>query len=280
MINKYTISANASHAGTNAGINSVTVRPLPQKADQEYIFYKKNIRDIAKLCIKQFGKEKPKEWGLNIKGVKTQLDTREKLLALTFDACGQTYGHNDYDKELIDFLIKEKIPATLFITSKWINNHKNEFKELNKISLFDIEAHGFAHKPLSVNGKSAYGIKGTSDVRKLLEEISLNIIQLHELSGKKIKFFRSATAHYDNVAISILKDLGLNALNFNVNGDEGATLGRNQIKNILLNSLPGSIIIFHMNKPRGSTFEGIKEAIPILKKRGFKFVKACDYNVK
>jgi peptidoglycan/xylan/chitin deacetylase (PgdA/CDA1 family) len=41
----------------------------------------------------------------------------------------------------------------------------------------------------------------------------------------------------------------------------------------MANIKPGSIIICHMNHPEGETFEGLKPAIILLKKRGYKFVK-------
>lgn len=35
-------------------------------------------------------------------------------------------------------------------------------------------------------------------------------------------------------------------------------------------------MLFHMNRPEGWTAEGLKEAIPLLRKRGFRFVLLSD----
>lgn len=100
----------------------------------------------------------PTQWGEKVTGVKTKLKTDDRVIALTFDACGGKTG-SGYDKELIDYLLKEKIPATLFINYRWIKKNQSVFLSLSKNPLFEIANHGSEHKPLSVNGKSAYGIK-------------------------------------------------------------------------------------------------------------------------
>jgi peptidoglycan/xylan/chitin deacetylase (PgdA/CDA1 family) len=43
---------------------------------------------------------------------------------------------------------------------------------------------------------------------------------------------------------------------------------------------PSSIILMHMNHPEGETADGVIEAIPELKKRGFKFVKLAEYGLR
>jgi peptidoglycan/xylan/chitin deacetylase (PgdA/CDA1 family) len=40
----------------------------------------------------------------------------QKRVALTLDACT---GH--FDEDLIEFLIRNRIPATLFVTKKWLD---------------------------------------------------------------------------------------------------------------------------------------------------------------
>ena len=38
---------------------------------------------LKKSMVKQFEKQTPKEWGENVKGVKTQLVTKQKTIAIT-----------------------------------------------------------------------------------------------------------------------------------------------------------------------------------------------------
>src|SRR3989304_1094572 len=67
--------------------------------------------------IAKFSGRVPQEWGEAVKGVKTRLNTDQRVLALTFDACGGPKGSN-YDEKLIQYLEEEKIPATLFISGR------------------------------------------------------------------------------------------------------------------------------------------------------------------
>ena len=55
---------------------------------------------------------------------------------------------------------------------------------------------------------------------------------------------------------------------------------RKQVKEALLNAPPASIILMHMNHPESHTAEGMIEAIPELKKAGFRFVKLLEFGLR
>jgi peptidoglycan/xylan/chitin deacetylase (PgdA/CDA1 family) len=236
-------------------------------------------KDFTQLIIERYKNKIPHQWGEKVTGVKTRLDTKEKVIALTFDACGGPKG-SGYDSNLIEYLIKENVPATLFINGRWIDANLKVFLGLSRNPLFDIENHGFLHRPLSINGKSAYGIKGTRNIREVIDEVSSNSKKIYSLTGKKTKFFRAGTAYCDEVAVQIVKDLGEDVVSFSVLGDAGATYTKEQIKKAFLTASPGSIIICHMNHPEKETAAGLKLAIPVLKKQGFRFVKLKSYPLK
>ena len=172
--------------------------------------------------VAAYKNQTPKEWGERVAGVKTQLDTSEKVIALTFDACGGPRGGR-VDTVLIEFLRKEKIPATLFISGSWIDANPAVFKTLAADPLFEIENHGLAHKPCSVNGNKAYGIKGTASVAELVDEIEKNGRKIEAVTGGKPKFYRPGTAYCDEVAVKVAGELGYEVVNYNVLGDAGAT---------------------------------------------------------
>lgn len=222
------------------------------------------------------GFKSPTQWGETVPGVVTRGVTTNKVIALTFDACGTTKRSCGYDKQLIDYLIANKIPATLFISGLWLDANPKLVKELAAIPFFEIENHGLRHRPASVNGASAYGIKGTNSVDALLEEVISNNEKLASVTGRAPKFYRSGTNYYDDVAVAIIKKNNLTPLGYNVLGDAGATYTKDQVKAALLSASPGDIIICHMNHPESGTAEGVIQAIPILKKRGYRFVVLRD----
>jgi peptidoglycan/xylan/chitin deacetylase (PgdA/CDA1 family) len=234
---------------------------------------------IREKIITTFSSRVPREWGERVGGVKAKLNTDHRVIALTFDACGGPRG-NGYDAKLIEYLKSEKIPATLFISGKWIDANPEIFGELAKEPFFDIENHGLNHKPCSMNGRSAYGITGTKNVGDIFDEIEQNAIKIQNLTGRKPKYYRPGTTYSDEICVEIANTLGYEVVNFSVRGDAGATYTKNQVKEALLNASPRSIILMHMNHPRGETAEGVIEAIPELTKRGFGFVKLSESTLK
>jgi len=218
----------------------------------------------------------PKQWGEKLSGVVIGLNIKPKTVALTFDACGGSTLSNGYDTKLVDFLTKNKIPATLFITNRWIDANPQTFQLLAQNKLFDIENHGLNHRPASVNGRSAYGIKGCSSVGDFIKEIDENGKRIMLLTGRKPSFYRSGTNYYDEVAVSVASDLGYKIVSYSVLGDAGATFNRKQVKQALITAPAGAIIILHMNHPEGETAEGVIAAIPIMQQNGYKFVKMSE----
>ena len=211
----------------------------------------------------------PKLWGEKMEGITSLLPSEASpVVYLTFDACSGAY-----DKALIDYLSENKIEATLFINSRWIDKHEQDFLTLAHNPLFSIQNHGTLHRPLSVNGKSIYNIKGTDSIQGVYNEIMGNDKRIFELTGKHPRYFRSGTAYYDEVAISIAKDLGYEIGGFDVLGDGGATFSKEKIIKQVNKVKNGSILIYHFNKPKSDTFAGIKEVVPLLQKKGFSFKK-------
>jgi peptidoglycan/xylan/chitin deacetylase (PgdA/CDA1 family) len=221
----------------------------------------------------------PQEWGETVKGAKTRLNTDEKVMALTLDACGGPKGKG-YDAKLIDYLENEKIPATLFLSGLWVDANPVISQKLTKNRLFEIENHGLNHKPCSINGRSVYGIKGTSSPEELFDEIEQNAIRIENLTGRKPRSYRPGTGFCDELGVEIAKVLGYEVVNFSVLGDAGATYSKNQVRRALLKAPPSSIILMQMNHPGTGTADGVIEAIPELKKRGFRFVLLSAYSLR
>ena len=221
----------------------------------------------------------PHEWGEAISGVRTRLKTRDRVMALTLDACGGATGKG-FDAPLLAFLEQQRIPATLFINARWIDANPEIFKKLASNPLFEIANHGLLHRPASVSGRSVYGINGTRNVGEVVDEIEGNARKIFSLTGVRPRYYRSGTAYYDEVAVDVSRRLGHEVIGFSILGDAGATYRREQVKQALLRATAGDIALLHMNHPEGETAAGVIAAIPELKLRGFRFVKLSDYELK
>ncbi len=240
---------------------------IAQTANDNYQALKNYM--LARNAGKPAGK-----FGEFVKGIKKIGATNHKLFALTFDACGGATG-NGYDRALIAYLRKEKIAATLFVNSRWIDKNSQIFMELAKDTLFEIANHGWQHRPCSVNGLSQYGIAGTKNMGEVIDEIELNAQKIAQLTGRRPRFFRAGTAYMDELSVEIANQLGMQVVAYSVlAGDTSPKTSAARIKkNILQQSSNGGIAILHFNHPKWNTSEALREAIPELKKQGYRFVR-------
>jgi peptidoglycan/xylan/chitin deacetylase (PgdA/CDA1 family) len=76
-------------------------------------------------------------------------------IALTFDACeGAT------DLRILDALIAHNIPATIFVTGRWLTRNADAFAKMQaRPDLFEIENHGARHLPAVDYPTLVYGLK-------------------------------------------------------------------------------------------------------------------------
>ena len=267
---------------STAGCGSLNKKGEPTQASVQTSAGQTKKQPDAPLVSKeqivvQFQGQKPKEWGNTVTGVITRVPTEEKIVFLTFDACGGP-GGSAYDQKLVDYLQQEQIPATFFINSRWIEAHTQLFLTLAQNPLFSLQNHGTQHRPLSMTGRSVYGIRGTRNAGEVYEEIMGTDAKFRELLGRRPRFFRSGTAYYDETAVEIAGKLGYKIIGFDFLGDAGATYSRKQIlSEARLRTRPGSIIIYHMNQPQSATCAGIMEVVPYLRSQGYNFKKIADY---
>jgi len=218
------------------------------------------------------------QWSETADRVRTKIDTQEKVLALTMDACGST--GDSLDENLINFLTEHKIPATVFITGKWIDKYPEKFQRLAKNPLIEIENHGQNHRPASLTGNSIYGIEGTANGEELYAEVKMNADKIEQLTGRRPIFYRSGTAYYDERATQMIEAMGFQSIGFSILGDKGATYSAKEVEEAFLQATAGDIIICHMNHPEKETGKGVMAVLPKLIEQGFTFVQLKDYRDK
>ncbi len=223
--------------------------------------------------VDAFSGQVPGQWGLEVDGV--VLRSEAPGVCLTFDACGGRHG-SGVDEELIAALKDTNTPATLFLNARWIQANPQTTQDLLASPLFELANHGTAHIPLSVSGRSAYGIAGTGSVGEVYDEVAENQSLMTSLLGAPPRFFRSGTAHLDDVAAGVVLAMGLVPVNFDINADGGATFTARQVRVATANAGAGSICIGHFNKPGSGTAAGIAATIEALSARGTTFSTLSD----
>jgi peptidoglycan/xylan/chitin deacetylase (PgdA/CDA1 family) len=199
-----------------------------------------------------------------------------KPIALTLDACSGAF-----DKDLIEFLIRNRIPATLFVTKRWLvrNPSAIEIIKANAV-LFEVEDHGENHIPAVVGkGRRVYGIEGEPDILHLRREVEEGARAIAQLTGGHPHWYRGATAVYDYEAADEIRKIGFKIAGFSVNADAGATLKKNQILARLRQVKPRDVIIAHMNKPWSATAEALSVGLLELLRQGFTFVRLDEVDL-
>lgn len=258
-----------------------------------------SLEETAKALASLVSGKKPRIWGENLPGVTIRLSPEQvrrarevapilthgageatseagaasrPVLALTLDLCGGKAGAS-YDERIIRLLREHGIPATIFVSSLWMRVNGEALADLAADPLFEIAAHGSRHKPCSVSGRSAFGIAGTASLRELVGEVEGNARDISAATGRRPLWFRSGTAHYDEVAVEVLQKLELGIAGYSVAADQGATLPADKVAAKVLGAKSGDILLAHLNKPGSGTYEGLARALPELLRRGAIFVQ-------
>lgn len=259
---------------TIMSVNSQNAAFFNNKSYLKALYKDSTYMKLKEKVVSDFVHSQPGRWGEFVQGVDEDFQTKKKFIAFTFDACGGP-KRNGYDTQLISFLQKENIPATLFITGKWIDANFNTFIALSKDSLFEIENHGLNHQPCSIDGESEYGIHGTSDAAQAFDEIEANARKIEALTHRRPLYYRSATAFIDEAGARLARKLGITAVSFHVlSGDAVPYTPVSVIEeSVVKNVRPGAIVIMHFNHPEWNTYEAMKKIVPKLRREGYHFVK-------
>lgn len=230
---------------------------------------------LKQWLITQFRGIKPGKFGEFIQGVKKEETGDKKVLVLTFDACGGK--HSGYNARLIEYLRREKIPATLFVTGLWIDKNPEIFKDLAKDPLFEIENHGLMHRTCSIDGRTAYGIRATRDIGDVVDEMELNSRKIESIAGRRPLFFRSATAFTDEASVEVARRLGMEVVSYDIlSGDAMRSSVKKMTANIVDGARHGAVVIMHFNHPEWKEVEVLQAAVPALRQNGYTFARLAD----
>lgn len=183
-------------------------------------------------------------------------------VAVTFDLC-PTLLEDEYDQELIDILIRENVPATLFMSGRWVEKHKEKARFLGSQPLFEIANHSYYHPHLLE--------KPDDGIRRELERTQAII---KKVTGKTPRYFRPPFGEVDERLAKLAAESGLVTIQYDLaSGDPDPGLqGKTIIRRVLKAAKGGSIIVFHANLKGVHTAEIMPDIIAGLRKHGFELV--------
>ncbi|MFO0701700.1 MAG: polysaccharide deacetylase family protein [Nitrospira sp.] len=158
-------------------------------------------------------------------------------VALTFDLCPVRKG-SGYDQPLMDYLITHRVPATFFMSGKWMAKHDAEVEHLLGLEFFEVGTHGEVHAHLPMH-----------DADEQRAEILGPVKLLRERYGHEATLFRPPYGEYNDETVGVVKLLGLQFIQWDIeSGDPDPTLSADSIlARVTKRTKPGSIIVFHAN---------------------------------
>ena len=190
-------------------------------------------------------------------------------VALTLDACGGAA-----DSALVEFLVRERIPATVFATARWLAGHVPVVGMLRlHADLFELQNHGERHVPAVIGAQHRiYGLPGAPDLDAFRREVREGARAVEAASGQPPRWYRAATARYDEPALQELARMGVRIAGFSLNADAGGTLPAAEVAARVARARDGEVILAHLNRPASGTRAGLEQALPALRRQGLSFV--------
>ena len=183
-------------------------------------------------------------------------------IALTFDAC-PTGKLDEYDEKVIDILLKGNVPATLFMSGRWVEKNPEKTKLLASQPQFEIAAHSYYHPHMM-----------EKDDERVLRELKRTQTLIRKITGRTPQYFRPPFGEVDERIAKLAAEAGLITVQYDIaSGDPDPDLSPQKIvRSVLRDAKGGSIIVFHMNRNGVHTADVLPQIINGLRERGFTLV--------
>lgn len=192
------------------------------------------------------------------------LSSRDKVVALTFDAC-EAKGQPAYlDQSIAQVLTAEKVPFTIFATGLFARRNAEQLKTLAASPLVRVENHSFDHRRhMERLDKAA--------IRKEVEDADTAI---QAVTGRKPRFFRFPGGDHNDYSLGEVEATGHKVVHWTfASGDPAKGLSPQHLTEwVLAKTRPGSILIFHINQRAPATGPALPEILAKLRAKGYRFV--------
>lgn len=180
-----------------------------------------------------------------------------KELALTFDISWGTV----MPPKVIAILVREKVPATFFLSGPWSGQHPEIVAELRHDG-FQLESHGQAH--VNYSGLSRAGIS-----QNILAAQAI----LQPLTGLKPDMVRPPNGDYDKRTLEVAAQLGYTVVLWGTDSHDWMNPGVGVITDRVLRlAHPGDIVLLHASDTCKQTDIALPAIIAGLRKEGYKLV--------
>ena len=189
-------------------------------------------------------------------GLVTEVDTRRREIALTFDD-----GPGADTPEVLDILAREQVPATFFVVGRAVDEHPDLVRRAQR------DGHVIANHTTSHSDMSALGPDDQA------AEIDATTERLDEL-GIEARLFRPPMGLYDDTTLALSSDRGQLPVLWSIDTGDYMRPGANAIADSVTSGAePGAIALLHDGGgDRSQTVAALPRIIRELRADGYRFV--------
>ncbi|WP_330241249.1 polysaccharide deacetylase family protein [Streptomyces sp. NBC_00525] len=205
-----------------------------------------------------------------------------KVVALTFDADmtadegpRAAAGERFDNPELIALLRRLKVPATVFMTGRWAEEYPAEARSIGTDPLFEIGNHSYSHYAFTT---PCYGLP-TVDEGAVRDEVRRAFTAIRRTGARNVvPYFRFPGGCYDDDTLRALGPEKVTAVQWDVvGGDAFATDADAVAAQVLDGVRSGSLVVMHCTRSAApATVDAVRQIVPELRKRGYRFVKVSE----
>lgn len=172
-----------------------------------------------------------------------------------------------FDRKVYQTLTDSQVPATIFLSGKWIRTHTKETEELAANPLIELGNHSYSHHHMASMSPDS-----------ILSEIQKVQTTLFKVYQKSAKVFRAPYGELSGELVQTVRSMGLTAVQFDLaSGDPDTSISKERlVRYVVRSARNGSIIVMHINGRGRHTAEALPEIIRGLHKRGFRLVTIAE----
>ncbi|WP_084171349.1 polysaccharide deacetylase family sporulation protein PdaB [Alicyclobacillus contaminans] len=191
-----------------------------------------------------------------------KVDTREKVVALTFDI---SWG-DKVPNPVLDILEQKKVTkATFFLSGPWTLRHQDIVKRIHRMG-FEIGNHGNLHKDFSDYPNSW-----------ITEQVRLSEKAIQQVTGVKTRLIRTPNGDFNPRVLQCLHQMGYTVIQWNTDSLDWKNPGVTAItQRVLHRAVPGDIILMHASDSSKQITQALPQIIDGLRAKGYRFVTVSE----
>ncbi|MEV4123084.1 polysaccharide deacetylase family protein [Micromonospora sp. NPDC049645] len=167
---------------------------------------------------------------------------------------------------ILDLLERERVPATFFLTGKWVQRYPDVTRRIAGNPRFELANHTYGHAAFTGD---CYDLPALP-VDELAGDVARTFEVIAPYGGRQTRYFRFPGLCHDAATLEALAPLGVTVVDGDVvSGDPFATAWKPLVRAVLDHVRPGSVVIMHVTEANAAmTDEALPHILAGLRKRG------------